>query len=54
MTNHKSCYRKAHSGTTQFAPCQLCLDQDVCETDYMLGTSLCVDETKKEKSKWVL
>lgn len=33
---HKSCYRKAHSGTTGFAACQLCIDQDVCETDYML------------------
>lgn len=35
MKKHKSCYRKAHSGTTGFAPCQVCIDQDICETDYM-------------------
>jgi len=34
MKKEKSCYKKAHSGTTNFALCQACIKQDICETEY--------------------
>ena len=51
MTKRKSCYRKAHSGTTQFVACQTCSEQDVCETDYVLGTSLCIEKSNEQKEQ---
>ncbi len=42
---HKPCYLKAHSGTTYFAPCQGCIDQDACETEYQLGASDAKEQT---------
>ena len=42
MSNYPKCFMKAHSGTEGFAKCQLCLYQDVCETQYQ--------ESKEEKT----
>ena len=44
----KKCYLKAHSGTTGFAACQVCIKQDICETNYMLSES---DESHQSGEK---